>query len=270
MSVWIDGEASADGRISVSDHAFLRGDGCFEALRVYQGRVFAVDEHLARLHRSVVMMELECPDSGVIAEWVEVAARSVDDGAIRVVVTRGDPHGDANSHVVVLTAALPEIPPTVRFRTVNAPWHAAGRSWALAGAKTTSYAPNMAAIREAQHAGADDAILVSEDGIVLEGPTFTIGWFRDGVLETPSLDLLVLDSITRRHVLGIAEALGVEIKPGRFDIGRLLEADEAFALSTFKEVTPVVEIDDRAYAPGPLTQRISEEYRRRVELMLAS
>lgn len=269
MSVWIDGEESADGRISVSDHALLRGDACFEALRVYRGCVFALEEHLGRLQRSVMMMDLECPSTSIIAQWVKVAAKSMDEGAIRVVVTRGDPTESTKGHVVVLTAGLPELPRTLRFRTVIAPWHSAGRSWSLAGAKTTSYAPNMAAVRDAQRAGADDAILLSEHGVLLEGPTFTIGWFREGVLETPSLDLLILDSITRRHALAVAEELGIEIRPGRFEVGDLVAADEVFALSTFKEVTPVVEVDDTAFSPGPLTLEMSAAYRRRVENSLA-
>lgn len=265
MNVWIDGDRSAHGLLTVSDHTFLRGDGCFEALRVYHGKPFALDEHLARLERSVSAMQLDCPDRQTVEGWVLTAAATLDDGSIRVVVTRGDPVSGLPGSVVVIAGPRPSVPSELRLGTVVAPWHSAGRTWDLAGAKTTSYAPNMAAGRAAQRNGAHDAVLISDENVVLEGPTFTIGWFTGGTLETPSLDLLILDSITRRHAVAAAGELGFEVRPGRFHLDRLLAADEVFALSTFKEVTPVVAVDETVYPVGPLTGLLAGAFRRCVE-----
>ena len=264
MTVWIDGEPSPHGLFPVSDYTFVRGDGCFEALRAYAGQVFAIGDHLARLARSVELMQLQLPAPAKLRQWIEVAGAGAGDGVVRVIVTRGDPVRETPGRVVVIAEPLPVVPAAFSFRTVTAPWHSAGRPWALAGAKTTSYAPNLAASRQAKSIGAHDALLLADDGTVLEGPTFSIGWVMSGALETPDLDLLILDSITRRHVLDAARQLGITVRTGRFLVDRLLEADEVFAMSTIKEVAPVVDIDGSAFVAGPVTARLKAAYRGRV------
>ncbi len=264
MTVWIDGEPSPTGLFPVSDYTFVRGDGCFEALRAYDGKVFAISDHVERLERSAELMQLALPAAATLRRWIEVAGAKDGDCVVRVIVTRGDPVGDTPGRVVVITEPLPVVPAGFSFRTVRAPWHSAGRPWALAGAKTTSYAPNLAASREAKSMGADDALLLSDDRTILEGPTFSIAWVISGAIETPDLDLLILDSITRRHVLEIARQLGVTVRTGRFLADRLLEADEVFAMSTIKEVAAVVDIDGSVYAAGPVTARLKAAYRERV------
>lgn len=268
MTVWIDGDRSVDGRLPVSDYAFLRGDGCFEVLRSYGGRVFACHDHLERLARSAALLDLPPPELDAITSWVQAAGADAGDGIVRIVVTRGDPRGGEPGRTVVISESLPVVPDGFRFRTVAAPWHAQGRGWSLAGAKTLSYAPNLASTREAQRFGVDDAILVSDDGLVLEGPTFSVGWFSGDVLETPDLDLLILDSITRRHVLRAAQAAGLNINTGRYPLERALGADEVFAMSTIKEVSPVVELDGQTLAPGSQTERLRQVFSRHIREQL--
>jgi branched-subunit amino acid aminotransferase/4-amino-4-deoxychorismate lyase len=148
---------------------------------------------------------------------------------------------------------------------VQAPWHAGGQSWELEAAKTLSYAPNLAAGRHAQECGFSDAALVSREGWLLEGPTFSIAWVVGETLETPSLDLSILDTITRRVVLGIAASLEIPVREGRFGADRLTSASEVMALSTTKEVAAVRRLDAHLYPIGPVTERLAAAFASEVE-----
>jgi branched-subunit amino acid aminotransferase/4-amino-4-deoxychorismate lyase len=256
--------------LPITDSTILRGDGCFEAMRCYRGSLFALDEHIERLERSAAALEIEPPDSKLLTEWCETVAADLQEGVVRVVVSQGDavPGADGRSRCVVLGHALPPSPSELALAVVEAPWHAAGRRWELAGAKTVSYAPNMSAGRTAHRRGADDALLVAPGGTVLEGPTFAVGWVVEGRLETPSLDLLILDSITRRHVLALAREAGIEVVEGSFSVDRLDQAEEVMAWSTVKEVTAVRSIGRQRYPEGPMTVRLAEIFTTHVESVL--
>lgn len=260
-----------DPRIPVGDGVVLRGDGCFEALRSYEGVPFAMGPHLDRLERSAAALRIEVPGRGLVEAWVEQVARLGGNGIVRVLLTRGGviPGCDEPPRCIVLHHALPPRLSEVGVLPVVSPWHSAGRGWDLAGAKTLSYAPNQAASRRAEEQGFDDALLISDQGIVLEGPTFSIGWVRDGVLETPGLDLLILDSITRRLVLEDARRLGIRVDEGAFPLERLESADEAMAWSTTKEVKPVTRVGEHRFAPGPMAARLSVAFRERVGRLAA-
>jgi branched-subunit amino acid aminotransferase/4-amino-4-deoxychorismate lyase len=122
----------------------------------------------------------------------------------------------------------------------------------------------MAATRRAQTEGFEDALLVTTGNVVLEGPTFSVGWIVDGVLETPGLDLGILESITRSVVIDIASALGLPVMEGRWEVDRLDEASEVTAWSTVREVQPVVAIGERTWEPGPVTKQLSNEFADRI------
>ena len=263
--VLINGSPS-DGRIPVTDSSVLRGDGCFEVLKSYGGRAFAIDEHLDRLQRSATALGIELPTRAALTEWVEKTSAELVDGAIRVVVTRGSsvPGLDEPSNVIVFGHSWDDAITPGRLHPVEAPWHAAGVVWDLAGAKTTSYGPHMAATRRALSAGFDDALLLSTAGVILEGPTFSIGWVVDDRLETPGLDLGILDSITRRVVIEVAGELGIDVIQGVWDLSRLVDATEVSAWSTIREVQPIVAVGELAWEPGPVTERLSTAFGRRV------
>lgn len=228
--------------LPVTDSAVLRGDGVFEALRTRDGRPFALEEHLDRLERSAAAMDLAVVDRAELRSWVARAAEPDGDALVRILVTRGD---DTNpGRTVVLSHPLPIVPDPFTVLPHAAPWHPAGRPWELSGVKTLSYAPNLAASRVAAAAGFSDALLTSDDGTVLEGPTFCIGWLVDDHFETPSLDLGILASITRAQAIELVGGLGVEVVEGRFRIGRLETATDVIAMSTVKQVTPVVRCGD--------------------------
>lgn len=259
--VLINGEVS-DGLIPVTDSSVLRGDACFEVIKVYDGVVFTLDEHLDRLERSSVALGIGLPGRDVLTSWITTIANTLGSGAVRVVVTRGAsvPGLDDPSRVIVFGHPWTPGEPEARLLPVVAPWHAGGVPWDLAGAKITSYAPNMAATRRAKAEGFDDALLVTTEGVALEGPTFSVAWLVDGVLETPTLDLGILDSITRRVVLTLAADAGLKVVEGSWDIERLADATEVMAWSTIREVQPVVAVGERAWGPGPVSSDLSQRF----------
>lgn len=264
MIVLVDGTRQQS--LPATDSTVIRGVGVFEAVRSYGGRLFALDDHLARLQRSAAAMDIGLPDLDRIGSWARSVAAEGGEGIVRIIATAGDavPGASGEERTIVLHHRVPFTPSTLRLRPWGAPWHPAGRPWELAGIKTVSYAPNLTASRLAGRDGFDDALLLADDRAVLEGPTFCVGWVRDGVMRTPSLDLGILDSITRRRVLGLAEAEGITVEDGRFPIDDLLEADEVMAMSTVKEVTPVISVGDREFGPGAVTSRLRSLFRQHV------
>ena len=260
-TILLNGEPS-DGRIPVTDSSVLRGDGCFEVLKSYGGCPFALDRHLDRLERSAKALEIELPPRESLTAWVVATSEELGDGAVRVVVTRGPSIAGMTGapNVIVFGHPWQFSGEPGRLLPVVAPWHAAGVDWQLAGAKLLSYAPNLAASREAKAAGFDDALLITQESVILEGPTFSIAWMAGDVLETPGLDMGILDSITRGVALDLARDLGIEVSEGRFDLARLGAASEVIALSTIREIQPVVMVGDREWAPGPVTGRIADAF----------
>ncbi|MGQ0848762.1 MAG: aminotransferase class IV [Actinomycetota bacterium] len=266
-TVLIDGRPGP-GLITAFDGAVLRGDGCFEAIRSYGGTPFAFGEHFDRLVGSAGGLGLPVPARQLLKEWVEIVANEGGDCVVRVVLTRGSavPGPDLPGRCIVLWHSVPVGPGGLSLAPVAAPWHPAGEAWELAGVKTTSYAANQAASRKARVQGSDDALLYSRDRVMLEGPTFSIAWVVDGVLETPGLELGILESITRRFMLYDASRIGIQTRTGSFRLERLTEADEVLAMSTIKEIAGVYRVGDRSYHPGPITQMLVDAYRLRTQL----
>lgn len=259
--ILVNGEIS-DGTVPVTDSSVLRGDACFEVLRSYGGRPFAMNDHLARLVKSASAMAIDLPDFEQMKTWIEKMAVEIGDGAVRVVATRGSSVSGVpgQSKVIVFGHTWPVVDETATLFPLHAPWHAAGVPWDLAGTKFTSYAPNLAASRRAQTEGFSDALLLSADDGILEGPTFSVGWVRHGVLETPDLSLGILDSVTRRVVIDLSAELGIRLETGVWAIGRLQEATEVMAWSTIREIQPVVRVGEIRCQPGPVTESLSKAF----------
>ncbi len=255
--VWINGVESA-GVVPVTDSSVLRGDGCFEVLRVYSGKVFALDRHIDRLEQSAEKLVLPLPERSDLELWIGWAAADHPEGAIRVLVTRGSalPGAVQEVRTIVFSHNWQRPAGPLTLLPVKAPWHASGEPWELAGAKVLSYAPNMAASRSAQSQGFEDALLVSSSGSLLEGPTFAVAWVHDGVIETPTLDLGILDSVTRGAAIDLARSAGRSVVEDRWGIDRLLSAQEVFAMSTIREIQPVVRVGDVVYESGPVTEEL--------------
>ncbi len=256
--------ASVDGRISATTEATIplpddgvyRGDGVFEVIRLYRGSPFALREHLDRLERSAAAIELSVERPLIERELETLLAEfGTDDAQLRIVVTRG-------GRRILLTERLPERGASVRLATVSY-----SPSVILTGVKSLSYAANMQATRIAQGRGADEAVLVRPDGVVLEPPTSTIFWVSpEGDLRTPSLDAGILDSITRAQIVR-----SLQVDEAEFPVEDLLAAREAFLASTVREVQPVAAIDDRELeTPGPRTLEAEQAFRRAVEQALGA
>ncbi|HLF61157.1 MAG TPA: aminotransferase class IV [Acidimicrobiia bacterium] len=263
-TILINGEAAAG--IPVTDSAVLRGDGCFEVIKAYHGAPLALEAHLDRLERSAALLGIELPARADIGHWIQTVVGECPDCAVRVVVTRGSAlPGEPSEPLVIVFAhpwAISRGP--ARLLPVVAPWHPAGVEWDLAGAKLLSYAPHMSASRRASREGFDDALLVTVDGLILEGPTFSVAWVVDDVLETPTLDLGILDSITRRLALEDAARLGIRCTEGSWSLDRLAEASEVMALSTMREIQPVSMVGDLAFSEGPVTSDLARAFAQRL------
>jgi branched-subunit amino acid aminotransferase/4-amino-4-deoxychorismate lyase len=257
--VLMDGDRvdPTDASISIFDIALLRGFGCFESLRSYRGVVFRQRQHLDRLERSAAALTIDLPPRADMERWVADRA-AVGDCTVRVVVTGGtDERGTAeDSRFIVFAEPLPQIGETVTLLPVEAPWHPDGAVSELTGAKTLSYGPNVAARFHAKSEGYGDALLVGRSGNVLEGPTNTVAWITDGVFETPELDLGILASVTRQAILDVAARIDLPVREGAFPLQRMIDADEVVALSTLREVQPVVRIGAVEKEVGPITRRL--------------
>jgi branched-chain amino acid aminotransferase len=251
---------AAETTIPVTDEGFLRGDGVFEVIRVYDGAPFALKDHLTRLERSTTNLRLGWSASPAdlekdIARLLEARGGSSFDGCLRIVLTRG-------GRRLVLTEPLPAMPEHVRLAFVT---YCPTRL--LDGVKSLSYAANMLAGRSAKERGFDEALLVTPHGRVLEAPTSTLFWCtRDGVLATPPLDEHILASITRAYVM---EATGAEERVCTKD--DLEQATEAFLASTTREVQPIAQIEEIVFAaPGERTREAADGLRARIQEVLAA
>jgi branched-chain amino acid aminotransferase len=244
--------ASVDGHIGpaeeatipVTDEGLLRGDGAFEVMRLYSGRPFAYEDHLARLARTCAGLHLEPDLAAVRAETAALLERSGPiEGLLRLVLTRG-------GRRIALIEPLPRHKSIARVATIR---YAPNR--VLDGLKTLSYAGNMLATRLAKESGYDEALLVSPHGRVLEGSTWSFFWVRDGALLTPPLEDRILGSITRERILATTDAFE---EPCTLD--DLRGAEEAFIASTVRVVQPIAAIDELELpaAPGPVTLRVRE------------
>ena len=272
MRVLIDGRpvAAEDAAISVFDWGLQRGDGLFEVVRSYNGRVYALDAHLDRLEEGARKLALPLPAREDLAAWLTAVAADGGDCRVRLIVTRGGalPDIDAPGRCIVAWEHMSEPADGLRVFPLEAPWHSGGVDWDLTGAKTISYAPNMSATRHAEAAGFHDALLISRDGWILEGPTWTVGWFVDGVLETPEMSLGILASVTRMEVLKTAADIGLTVVEGRWDLSRLDSAAEVIAMSTLKEVSPVVAVGERTFSPGESGSQLARAFSARVAASL--
>ena len=254
----VDGDVmlASEAMIPATDEGLLRGDGAFEVIRVYEGRPFALDEHLARLQRSASNLRLPVDLEAVRADaWRLLASAGIgpDHELLRIVITRG-------GRRLLLTEPMHAQPEAIRLGSVTY-----SPTRVLDGVKSLSYGANMLASRLAREGGFDEALLVTPHGRVLEAPTSSIFWVTDGSLFTPPLDEHILASITRAVVLDVTGAVE---RPCTLD--ELLSAEEAFLTSTTREVQPVAAVDDRVFdAPGPITGQVARDVAARIRERLA-
>ena len=235
---------TAETQIPIKDDGLYRGDGVFEVIRLYGGRPFALADHLDRLERSAAAIDLDAQREALAPEIdALIEAHGDADAQLRLVVTRG-------GRRIALIEPLVEHLPSVTLKTVEY-----SPTIILTGVKSLSYGANMHATRIAKAAGADEALLVRPDGIVLEAPTSTIFWVSGDELRTPSIESGILDSITRRAVVA-----GLPVAEGGYELADALGASEVFLASTVREIQPVTAIDDTEFETGPRTAEAREAF----------
>jgi len=277
MKIYIDGELldEKDAKISVFDHGLLYGDGVFEGIRFYSGRIFRLQEHLVRLYESARAIALTIPVS--IEEMAEatlktVAANGLRDGYIRLLVTRGvgtlglDPDRCPLPSIIIIAATI-ALYPKERYEQGLTLITCATRRPTPASlsprVKSLNYLNNIMAKIEAKQAGCEEGIMLNEQGYVAECTGDNIFVVKGGKVMTPPTHSGALDGITRHAVMDLMARLGIDCREEVMTRHEIYTADEAFLTGTAAEVIAAVSLDRRNIGngkPGPITLRLVEEF----------
>jgi branched-chain amino acid aminotransferase len=277
MKIFIDGKyyGERDAKISVFDHGLLYGDGIFEGIRAYNGRVFKLKEHIDRLFCSAKSILLKVPmaHADIMAAIVETCRRNrIRDGYIRLVVTRGagtlglNPNRCKNPSVIIIAGKMQLYPPELYQRgmdIVTVPTTRNLHSALNPAIKSLNYLNNILAKIEANNAGCEEAVMLNAEGFVAECTGDNIFIVREGHLLTPPLSAGALYGITRQVVMDIAAQSGLKVGEPNLTRYDLFNADECFLTGTGAEVVPVVKIDGRVVGtgkPGPVTESLVAQY----------
>lgn len=265
-----------EAKVSVYDHGYLYGDGVFEGIRAYEGRIFRLEEHLDRLFASARYLMLEVPLSrdALRSAILETVRRSgLRDAYIRPVISRGvgdlglDPRKCKTASVVIIVDTIQLYPREAYergLRAITATTRKIRPDALSPQAKTLNYLNNILARLEANQAGVEEAIMLNADGYVCECSADNLFLVRDGEVWTPPAYLGILQGVTRGTVMDLARELGVPAREQVFTLHDVYTAEECFLTGTGAEVAPVVEVDARPVGggrPGPVTARLVREFR---------
>jgi len=267
--MWIDGRLTrgADARITLFDRGARDGEGLFETLRVYDGRPYLWHRHLERMVLAAAELGFPVPPAPeqLAAALAEVlAAESLVDAAARITLTRGVPGVRPGRPGIWIDVEPIAGRLWAGTRSGGARVVVSERPFAagpLGAYKTTSRLPYHLARDEARSARADEALLVTAQGEVLEGTSSNLFAVLDGVLVTPPLASHVLPGVTRGRVLELCLELGIEVRERPIHMRELASASEIFLTSSLQEVVPVVRLADRALTEPALGPRLREMYR---------
>ncbi|MEC8929165.1 MAG: branched-chain-amino-acid transaminase [Verrucomicrobiota bacterium] len=277
MKVYIDGKFydEKNAKISVFDHGLLYGDGVFEGIRAYHGRVFKLREHIDRLFDSAKAIMLKAPmTSKALREAVVATCRRnrIRDGYIRLVVTRGtgtlglDPDRCKKGSVIIIAGRIQLYPKELYEKGMALITVPTTRNFANAinpAIKSLNYLNNILAKIEAKIGGCEEAIMLNPEGFVAECTGDNVFIVQGGQLLTPPLSAGALRGITRGAVLDLAREQGIEASEPALSRYDLYCADECFITGTAAEIVPVVKIDGRVIGngrPGKLTRRFIQAY----------
>ncbi len=271
--LWINGVSGdfSTARVSVEDRGFVFGDGVYEVVRVYDGAPFLMDEHLARLRRSLAGVEIKLPmtDAELAGVAGELVARSgLSDAEIYMQVTRGVARrdhvwDDAIAPTVLIGVRRGREVPVELYETGCRVITLTDERWAHCDLKTLNLLPNVLAKKRAARVGALEALLV-RDGLLMEGATSNVFVVRGGVAFTPVADCRILSGVTRRATIRVARACGYQVCEEDIPVDALAAADEVFLTSTSVELMPVTQVDGRAVGtgqPGAAQQKLHQAFR---------
>ena len=275
MKIYLSGKLvdQEQAVVSVFDHGLLYGDGVFEGIRVYGGKVFLLKEHIERLYESAKAIRLTIPMSAaqlIQATKETVAANGIGDGYIRLVVTRGagslglDIRKTSHPQVIIIADTITLYPDEIYQNGMNLITASTMRNHPAAlpaRIKSLNYLNNILAKIEGTDAGTVEALMLNHKGEVAECTGDNIFILKNGVLKTPSPDAGILEGITRNAVLRLAREAGIPTQETTLIRHDLYVADEMFLTGTAAEVVPVVSLDGRLIGdgkPGPITRRLLE------------
>ncbi|MGI9455287.1 MAG: branched-chain-amino-acid transaminase [Aeoliella sp.] len=275
--IYINGKflAEADAKISVFDHGLLYGDGVFEGLRIYGGKVFRLEEHIDRLFESAKAIWLELPLSrNEMANAINdtVAKNNLDDGYVRAIVTRGagtlglDPRRCSDPQVIVIADKIALYPAEyyengLEIITVSVIRnHPAALS---ARIKSLNYLNNILAKIEGIQGGCIEALMLNHQGEVAECTGDNIFVVTGRQVVTPPLDAGILAGVTRAAVMELADEIGINVTEKVLTKHDIYVADECFLTGTAAELIPVVKLDSRTIGegkPGPVTKQLTDAF----------
>jgi len=278
MKVYINGKfyAEKQAQISVFDHGLLYGDGIFEGIRAYNGRVFKLKEHIERLYCSAraILLTIPMSPAALTRAVIETCrANRIRDGYIRLVVTRGvgtlglDPNRCRRPSIIIIADKIQLYPPSLYERGMEIVTVPTTRNLTNAlnpAIKSLNYLNNILAKIEAHNAGCEEAVMLNAEGFVAEGTGDNIFIVKQSELLTPPLSAGALYGITRRTVIELAEEAGYKVRELNLTRYDLYNADECFLTGTGAEIVPVTRIDGRAIGrgrPGPIPRQLEERYR---------
>src|SRR5438093_9597507 len=265
-----------EAKISVFDHGFLYGDGVFETLRSYGGKVFMLSEHIARLEQSAARLHIPMPVkrsrlSAIVAESLEL--NKLTDAYFRITVSRGlgeiglDPALCKNPTLVVIAKPFEPYPESFYTDGVSVAVVQTRRNLPEAlppHVKSLNYLNNILAKMEANAAGSHEALLLNYRGEVTEGTTSNVFVVQGQRLRTPAVECGLLAGITRGIVLQLAREGGIPVEERRLTVRDLTDAEECFLTNTTQEVLPVTRVDRRSIGdgrPGQITRRLHASFR---------
>ena len=277
MKVYIDGKYydERNAKVSVFDHGLLYGDGIFEGIRAYNGRVFKLKEHIDRLFCSAraILLKIPMSHAAIMAAIVETCRRNrVRDGYVRLVVTRGvgtlglNPNRCKKPSVIIIPGKIQLYPPELYERgmeIVTVPTTRNLHSALNPAIKSLNYLNNILAKIEANNAGCEEAIMLNAEGFVAECTGDNVFIVKEGQLLTPPLSAGALYGITRRVVMELAVESGWKVSEPNLTRYDLFNAEECFLTGTGAELVPVVKIDGRVIGkgkPGPVTRDLEAQY----------
>jgi branched-chain amino acid aminotransferase len=265
----------ANAKVSVYDHGLLYGDGVFEGIRVYSGKVFRLHEHVDRLYDSArhIALEIPWPREQMIQEVLRtVRANAKQDGYIRLVVTRGagslglDPAKTADPQIIVIVDDISLYPAKYYEDGLEVITSSFIRNHPQAldpRIKSLNYLNNILAKMEAARAGCQEAIMLNHDGEVAECTGDNLFLVKQATVRTPPLHAGILAGVTRNAVIELAQAAGIPLEQTPLTRHDVYSADECFLTGTAAEVIPVVKVDGRPVGngkPGPVTRQLREHF----------
>ena len=278
LKIWMDGELvnQSEAKVSVYDHGLLYGDGIFEGIRAYNGKVFLCKEHIDRLYEGAHYVNLEIPISKeemVKALNDTIKANGLTDAYIRLLVTRGtgdlglDPRKCPKPTVIIIAASIALYPEELYRKGLDIITSAVPAVHGEAlnpRVKTLNYLNNIMAKMEAIRAGKLEAIMLNHQGFVAECTGDNIFIIKNGILKTPSVYSGILEGCTRNLVINLAKEAGLTVEETNLQRYDLYTADECFLTGTGAEVIAVIDIDGRKIGtgkPGSITQDMLKRFR---------